>query len=245
MRYTVAARGLVTAAGVLSCLLSQSALGAAPRGAPANVPPPSAAANPQNAAAAQIAEKPAVKPGDRWVYQRRDLMADKVIEKSEFVVAAIAGDTVDMRRTPLALAGAAPAGKLTTERHDWARGIRSSAVESGDYRYFEFPLQTGKQWSYKYRRPSSGGGPSTDFDAKVEVKGWRDVSVPAGSFRALLIRHSGGFASTAGGAPGTYQMDVWYAPQAHRFVKEEFEGYAEGSLRVKFRTELVEYQLAP
>lgn len=194
-------------------------------------------------ATAEIAAKPLVKAGDRWVYQRHDLLRDKLIEKAEFAVAAVAGDAVDLRRTPLGADSKPDAGKSETFRFDWGRGIRTSVVESGDYRYLDFPLQAGKQWSYKYRRPSSGSGPSTDFDAKVEVKGWQEVTVPAGKFRALLVRHAGEFKPTSGVGTGTYQMDVWYAPQARRIVKEEFQGYVEGQVSVKFRTELVEYQL--
>jgi hypothetical protein len=195
--------------------------------------------------AAEAAAKPPVKVGDRWVYQRHDLLKDKLIEKAEFAVAAIAGDAVDMRRMLIGADGKAEAGKADTFRFDWGRGIRTSVVESGDYRYLDFPLQAGKQWSYKYRRPSGGGGPSTDFDAKVEVTGWQEVTVPAGKFSTLLVRHAGEFKPTSGAGTGTYQMDVWYAPQARRIVKEEFQGYVEGQLSVKFRTELVEYQLAP
>jgi hypothetical protein len=195
--------------------------------------------------AAEAASKPPVKNGDRWVYQRHDLLKDKLIEKAEFAVAAVAGDAVDLRRTPLGADGKPDAAKAETFRFDWGRGIRTSVVESGDYRYFDFPLQPGKQWSYKYRRPSGGGGPSSDFDAKVEVKGWQDVTVPAGKFRSLLVRHAGEFKPTSGAGTGSYQMDVWYAPQARRIVKEEFQGYVEGQVRVKFRTELVEYQLVP
>jgi len=196
-------------------------------------------------ATAEVAAKPPVKIGDRWVYQRHDLLKDKLIEKAEFAVAAVAGDAVDLRRTLLGADGKPEAAKAETFRFDWGRGIRTSVVESGDYRYFDFPLQAGKQWSYKYRRPSGGGGPSTDFDAKVEVKAWQDVTVPAGKFRSLLVRHSGEFKPTSGAGTGIYQMDVWYAPQARRIVKEEFQGYVEGQISVKFRTELVEYQLGP
>jgi hypothetical protein len=196
-------------------------------------------------ATAEVAVKPPVKAGDRWVYQRHDLLKDKLIEKAEFAAAAVAGDAVDLRRTPLGADGKPEAAKAETFRFDWGRGIRTSVVESGNYRYFDFPLQPGKQWSYKYRRPSSGGGPSTDFDAKAEVKGWQEVTVPAGKFRSLLVRHAGEFKPTSGAGTGSYQMDVWYSPQVRRIVKEEFQGYVEGQISVKFRTELVEYQVAP
>ena len=61
----------------------------------------------------------------------------------------------------------------------------------------------------------------------------------------VLVRHAGEFKPTSGAGTGSYQMDVWYSPQVRRIVKEEFQGYVEGQISVKFRTELVEYQVAP
>jgi len=68
----------------------------------------------------------------------------------------------------------------------------------------------------------SGGAGYPGFIATVTEHGWEQVTVPAGTFRALRVtvsgRRSNGF-HTRASATGRFEMTIWYAPEVKRFVK--------------------------
>ena len=51
------------------------------------------------------------------------------------------------------------------------------------------------------------------------MKGWEDVEVPAGKFRALKIEHNGTYKGSCG--TGVKQHWYWHVPAVKRHVKYE------------------------
>ncbi|MGA8005583.1 MAG: serine protease, partial [Burkholderiales bacterium] len=68
-----------------------------------------------------------------------------------------------------------------------------------------------------------GGGSLPGWAITLSDRGWEQVTVPAGTYRALrfdLAGHRTGRAGTrGGGTEGRFEMSVWYAPEVKRFVK--------------------------
>lgn len=69
-----------------------------------------------------------------------------------------------------------------------------------------------------------GGGGLPGWAESVEDKGWEQVTVPAGSYRALRLEVSGrriGHFHTRAAVTGRFHVTTWYAPAVRRVVKVE------------------------
>jgi hypothetical protein len=86
----------------------------------------------------------------------------------------------------------------------------------------KFPLRVGDAYSFvhEYHRKSDEQvWGRTHYDMKVV--GWEDVTVPAGTFRALRIEGIGvgrGMRGTQA-RPFEHRTTIWYAPEVNRKVK--------------------------
>jgi hypothetical protein len=100
--------------------------------------------------------------------------------------------------------------------------------------FLQWPLGVGKTWQFEHPQPNGG-----TFVWKAKVEGWEDVTVPAGRFKALVIRIEGRPSS------GVYVQNrtVWYAPAARWKVKEEWTGQSARSIIARERWELQSYEL--
>ncbi len=92
---------------------------------------------------------------------------------------------------------------------------------------FPFPLTPGKTWNAeaKFQIPDISQAGRSDVDGKVGA--WEQVTVPAGTFRAiradLTIRAIGRL-----GLNNTTTITYWYAPQVNRFVKYHYQDESQG-----------------
>lgn len=111
--------------------------------------------------------------------------------------------------------------------HDW--NVLYSMPRDGIERKFEpriplfsFPLEPGKVWQGKYRMSRSDGR-VYDYDMSVTAVGWEDVTVPAGTFKALKLSSVNWYRRSDGGgtAAGRIAVNRWYVPEMKRFVKSE------------------------
>ena len=93
-------------------------------------------------------------------------------------------------------------------------------------RVFKWPLRVGKKWdsSYTLRDYSEGFRPSPS-KITVNIRTYEEVTVPAGTFKALRIQ--------AGGET------FWYAPSIGWVVKEQIGPYG----KEEWLLELVEYSI--
>ncbi|HEX7053770.1 MAG TPA: hypothetical protein VF211_07535, partial [Burkholderiales bacterium] len=112
-------------------------------------------------------------------------------------------------------------------------------VNARDSRFFEFPLDAdndmielspyllainGDHAPTNIPVPVGyplGGGSMPDWGITVEDKQWAQVTVPAGTFRALrldIAGHRGG-RGRGNAVDGRFEMTVWYAPEVKRIVR--------------------------
>lgn len=106
-------------------------------------------------------------------------------------------------------------------------------VQDGSRKYspaiqmVSFPLSIGKKWEHSNTHSHQSCG-NTTSNLKNEVVGWEDVTVPAGTFRALRIDSSGYWRNNCGSDRSVYKF--WYAPKVKWLVKSEAVIYAGGRI---------------
>jgi S1-C subfamily serine protease len=62
------------------------------------------------------------------------------------------------------------------------------------------------------------------WTTSAEIQGWEQVTVPAGTFKALRVRVAGRRSAPIGGRnafAGRFEMTAWYAPDVKRIVRQE------------------------
>jgi hypothetical protein len=107
--------------------------------------------------------------------------------------------------------------------------------------WFAYPLYPGKSWENRYNWQMAGASRITGrADERGQAFDWEQVTVPAGTFRALKAQVTSRFFGR-GGMADEATLIYWYAPQVNRFVKFDYRSNFEGA----FVAELVKYQPAP
>lgn len=95
---------------------------------------------------------------------------------------------------------------------------------------FSYPLQEGKSWvvsyGFPYRADSVTLSPGIkQVEMTATVKGWKTVTVPAGTFSAIHVTYEGKYTDVpdpgaAGrGGSGSYNEEAWYSPEHQCLVK--------------------------
>lgn len=173
--------------------------------------------------------KPEVKPADRWTYRqvRTSSRRADAPRASEPVVYELNVTFVGPKA--IEAVSTLPDGKEidTTWTPEW------NVVTDGrtgsffpDTGLLRFPLSPGLRYSSHFEvvRPRRDS-----FDAKdslnVLVVGWEEVSVPAGTFRALKVEATGTYQrlDKSTNNTGGLHYVVWYVPQLKRWAKLVFE----------------------
>jgi len=82
---------------------------------------------------------------------------------------------------------------------------------------FNYPLEPGKTWTQKFisKRPAF----EVESDATVTVVGWENVTVQAGTFKALKISSVSWYRRKDNNARGQTAVHLWFAPEVKRWVK--------------------------
>ena len=117
------------------------------------------------------------------------------------------------------------------------RGGKERFGASPDDGTYSWPLWVGKSWLASYTYHDRERGRSWNpVETSWKVAAYEDVTVPAGTFKALRLEAS----------PGTNnatQSTLWYAPETGIIVKRIFERTSDHYLGYgKFTTELVGYE---
>jgi len=175
-----------------------------------------------NVALAQKVDRPEMKIGDRWKMERKDGFTKVVQFTEEITVVSVAAD-----KTAITLDGQPSA--MTPDL---------SILENARFQYeqpydlLKFPLESGKEWSFKpkWKNKQSGQTFSGTFDA--EVKGFEKIQTPAGEFDAIKIEAKGYLAWSV-------RITYWYAPKAKAIVRMIWQ-----DRKCDFTSELIEYSLA-
>ena len=168
---------------------------------------------------------PYVEKGDCWSYRAENFpshhgpirdydLCVNLVDRAKGTILAIATIKNDGREIDTA---------WSTE---WAtRASVSGVISQQGVRYFKFPLHVGDAHTteYEFRIPRNGADFLGTARYDMKVAGWEDVTVPAGTFRALRVEGRG--AGVVGDAKTefTQSITLWYAPKISRHVKLRFQ----------------------
>jgi len=163
-------------------------------------------------AVAQTAERPVLKPGDRWTFAVWYTVPTAEPSRT-WQITSVAADAIEGTENGERLRLTADLNVLASprERHSNPNALR-------------FPLEVGRAWQYADEWYFAGTGGNGTIDGSVEVVAFERVSVPAGAFEAFrLVRKD----KVGGRSPkgSLYDAEIvttyWYAPAARAVVKSE------------------------
>lgn len=156
-------------------------------------------------------QRPEVKVGETWTYVVLDWYTKQTKAEWTFEVVGVDDSYI---KTELRRYGN---NSTRTYGRDWS--------PSGGFQQLSFPLEVGKKWKSQYSYNDPNCGRVTD-DLEAEVKGWEDIEVPAGKFRALRIEHNGFYTGPLPGCgAGRKNRWFWYVPSIKRYVRAEERAY--------------------
>jgi uncharacterized caspase-like protein len=220
----------------------QAALNRPAAAGPAAQEPIRLAVSPPRSAAISRVGAVVPKPGDNWVYKLTDRDYSVVRErKYTFRVDSV---------TDTSIQGSTGSKTRFRYTHDW--NLMANTPGDGIGRKFEppipifsFPLDPGKTWQGKYRT-SRDDGRVFDNDRSVTVEGWEQVTVPAGTFKALKVSSLTYYrrVDAGGSGGGRIVFNYWYAPEVGRPVRiEDVNIGNNGVVHQDFTSELVSYKV--
>lgn len=167
-------------------------------------------------------QNPTFVSGQQWTYRRIDLWKGEEVERFTQLLTTPSGGEWAVLWTIESSSDAARLG-TTDERFFAATHGFGDSRMTGRHVPLQFPLGVGKSWSFSYKFQSK---PQTVVDVKqtATVTGWETVKVPAGTFKALKIEHTGTYVATEDSNQwsGRITEVYWYAPAAQRVVAQEY-----------------------
>jgi hypothetical protein len=188
-------------------------------------------------------ERPALKPGDRWAYNRMDYWTNRVTTVRNIEVTSANDKVIQVVATE---PGRPEMDETyTAEWNSVATSLANSTPHSGHLR---FPLKIGESHPWKFETIF---GPQRNWRSEHErvtrVVGWEEITVPAGKFRALKVVQEGDFRRLDVSVAGKTRTTTWYAPEVKRWVKFLYEdeiltGFQRGPFN-KFGEELVSFKV--
>jgi len=173
------------------------------------------------AIANEIVEQPIWSINDTWTYART-AHADAqthVTERSKYTL-VVTKKTQDFYT--LEYSSFDSEGKPTQALQYWsmATNFVNRGGEGGklqEFLWYAWPLVEGKTWETRWFYPTVGDAPWT-----ARVRGWENITVPAGTFRALRIELENSCYYNAVDAGMCSQTDVvWYSPLVKRHIRLE------------------------
>ena len=176
-------------------------------------------------AAGPPAPAPVIRVGDRWVYSASDGFRVQVTWTETHEVVAMDAAGFDVRVT---LEG--PPRDYTRMERFTAPGIMTigALYDNTETRHFEspvivyqFPLTPGASWTQNLRNLDPTTGLVNQINRFVRVGGYQQVSTPAGTFDALLMRI---LMHVDDNNPFRFPTEcnymVWWAPEAGAMVRQ-------------------------
>jgi hypothetical protein len=227
LRYAfLAALGLIAMAGSLSAQTK-----------PDEAPPAAAAPAPDSPNSQEAQED--AQTGDHWTYDFRDDITGDVKSTITNTVTDVSASEISTRS---ALLGNANSGYQTFDR-SW------NLTNSGTWRYtpndgtgIKAPLTVGKTWSSKATALNSAAGVSWKRSVTSKVLAQESVTTRAGTFDTFKIETT---IQEQNANDPTKKVQVvqqtWYAPAIDHWAKRTAVSRADGRVREKNTTELVEY----
>jgi hypothetical protein len=189
-----------------------------------------------------LVERPALKVGDSWTYQKIDNWNGSIVEKYTEEVSTVS-DKIEIARksekfgtTPITLTlGRNELTGVSITKDDVVR----YTPDNGAY---SFPLNVGKSWAAKLDYAATNNRTGS-YDLNVKVAGWEKIKTPAGEFTALKVVTEGYYTANT----ERFRIDIitWYVPEVKGMVRQEFVNRSTfGKLFNRFTIELAAYKLA-
>lgn len=213
---------------------------------------------------------PPLEPGDSWTYEDGQEVRG-TIRTSHDVITLVRADRT-MIIVNVKAAGATGPGREQIIGPEWSRVRSVNGQQTTVNRPLAYPLTQGKTWAVDYSEatPADRTHLRETWHTTYKVGSWEDVSVPAGTFRALRIEADGTWtadlpanvAVTRGRAPngsnvamataqgartasGRVLKTFWYVPAVRRWVKSEEDVFDSNGTRTGHATSTLEaYALA-
>lgn len=169
--------------------------------------------------------RPEVKVGDWWSYRRMNVHQDRRLFDHVIEVTFVGPEVI--------VGTGRNIGRGTELDATWTRDWNPVVdIDNRSYepvpQFFAFPLIPGQsrrtefQWSLKGRV----GEVRTTFRMEVTVKGWEEITVPAGTFRAIKVEASGTFQRQDAYFAGRAWWEYWYVPEVRNWVKRRYRDLA-------------------
>ncbi len=177
-------------------------------------------------------DKPVMKVGDMRSYVVRDAISRGVTGEVSLTVETLTPESLVMRDS----------GQPQAVMFNGEFGMLNSGVVqySSPFQLLQFPLEVGRTWTHKPAYVHERCG-DTVSELKSTVVGWEDVTVPAGSFRALRIDSDGRYRNGCGSDRQNFKF--WYAPNVKWLVRSEIWIYGGGRPREAQIRELTAFKL--
>lgn len=177
-------------------------------------------------------ERPDLKLGDRWTYRQIDSHTRAQLSTDEVLIAKLDASGI-----------AAASARWTAEWNPVGEhGGETLTPHDGSLR---FPLRAGASYPVAYDVYRTFLGSRLAFSGRATALGWEEVTVPAGSFRALKIEVD--VRAQRPSHPGLnviLRKTFWYSPEVKRWVKFSYDERIYGTtLDVRWVSELVDYKL--
>jgi hypothetical protein len=139
--------------------------------------------------------------------------------------------------------------KSTRNRTNAVEGDKRKKYTMGLKKILDFPLSSGKLWTYTYSAaaisPHAKFTFYYDYSESFKVSGWEDVQVKAGKFKTLKLEYKR-LASSSFPAPDTgeeVKNQYWYSPDVKYFVKCQYDKDWMKDKKENFNWELISFQL--
>ena len=169
------------------------------------------------------AERPEVKVGDSSVFQDTNVRTGEKRDTTQRLVA------IDGDKLVTATSGATSGTRTYTREWNVVEVKTGQALAQTFKPFFpqlQFPLEIGRTWDLPFELEFYGKIKRiSNWQVKARVAAVEAVTVAAGTFQTFRIEYDDTFTTREGNASwtGTQKDTAWYAPQAMRIVKRDFE----------------------
>jgi len=160
--------------------------------------------------------------GDNWTYQHTELTpkwegSGRFPYIRKFTVVGTGSVNYRMEVTTVEEYGAKGTTKAmwNISRNLNTYWRESATLPSTELQFLRWPLVVGNTWNFTHPMPDG-----TNFEWHVKVMGFENVTVPAGNFKAVVVKVEGN-----SGAHYRQERPLWYSPDARALVKHEWRGY--------------------
>ena len=159
--------------------------------------------------------RPDVKVGDRWAYRRMDYESGQPVGRYEMRVSFAERGVIHVVST---------LGNTTEEADmtftdNWNAVSAKEAIFYPHNGWLRFPMRPGDTYQARYEAVRPGRDIRVQHERAVIVHGWEEITVPAGTFRALKVESQGPFRIVDRPMRGRSRNVLWYVPEVRRWAK--------------------------